>query len=435
MNRIRTIVLSLVLVLALALTACGTPATEAPQAEPTDVPVEVEPTEAPEPTDAPEPTEAPTEEMAANLVIWADDTRAPILEALSADFEATYGVGIEVVLVGFGDIRANLAVQAPAGEGPDILIGAHDWLGELVTSGLLAPIDLAGLESQFTDASLAAFTYEGELYGMPYAVENVAFVRNTDLVPEAPATWEEVRAITEELAANGQGGFVMQRGDAYHYFPVMTAFGGFVFEQNADGTYNPDVVGIDSEGSLAAAAFMEGMIADGLMPGDLDWDTMHAQFEQGAAAMFITGPWALDRLRASGVPYAISAIPAGDAGEGQPFLGVQGFMISAFSENQALAQAFLTEFIATQEVMEELQTAGGRPSAFIAAAATIKDPDQLAFSEIGANGLPMPAIPQMSAVWGSWGDAITLMFNQEQPSADAFKNAAEQIRATIAEGN
>jgi maltose/maltodextrin transport system substrate-binding protein/arabinogalactan oligomer/maltooligosaccharide transport system substrate-binding protein len=373
--------------------------------------------------------------MAADLVIWADDTRAPILEALSADFESTYGVGIEVVLVGFGDIRANLAVQAPAGEGPDILIGAHDWLGELVTSGLLAPMDLAGLDAEFTDASLAAFTYEGELYGMPYAVENVAFVRNTDLVPEAPATWEDVRAITEELAADGQGGFVMQRGDAYHYFPVMTAFGGFVFEQNADGTYNPDVVGIDSDGSLAAAAYMEGLIADGLMPGDLDWDTMHAQFEQGAAAMFITGPWAIDRLRASGVPYAISPIPAGDAGDGQPFLGVQGFMISAFSENQALAQAFLTEFIATQDVMEELQTAGGRPSAFIAATETIEDPDQLAFSEIGENGLPMPAIPQMSAVWGSWGDAITLMFNQEQPSADAFTNAAEQIRATIAEGN
>ena len=33
-------------------------------------------------------------------------------------------------------------VAGPAGEGPDIIIGAHDWLGELVTNGLLAPIDL-----------------------------------------------------------------------------------------------------------------------------------------------------------------------------------------------------------------------------------------------------------------------------------------------------
>ena len=50
----------------------------------------------------------------------------------------------------------------------------------------------------------------------------------------------------------------------------------------------------------------------------------------------------LDRLNAAGVNYAIANIPGG----GRPFLGVQGFMVSAFSEEQALATAFLTEFLA-----------------------------------------------------------------------------------------
>jgi maltose-binding protein MalE len=55
----------------------------------------------------------------------------------------------------------------------------------------------------------------------------------------------------------------------------------------------------------------------------------------------MAGPWALDRIRASGVPYAVAPFFPDD---GAPFLGVQGFMINAFSENILLAQTFLTEY-------------------------------------------------------------------------------------------
>jgi arabinogalactan oligomer / maltooligosaccharide transport system substrate-binding protein len=103
----------------------------------------------------------------AQLVIWADEQRAPILEELGAEFTETYGVPVTVQQLGFGDIRDNIKVAGPAGEGADILIGAHDWLGELVASGIVAPIDLGDKVDDFTESSIAAFTYEGELYGMP----------------------------------------------------------------------------------------------------------------------------------------------------------------------------------------------------------------------------------------------------------------------------
>ena len=70
------------------------------------------------------------------LVIWADELRAPLIEALGVEFTKTYGVGVTVQQLGFGDIRDNIKVAGPAGEGGDILVGAHDWLGELVTSGV-----------------------------------------------------------------------------------------------------------------------------------------------------------------------------------------------------------------------------------------------------------------------------------------------------------
>jgi maltose-binding protein MalE len=213
----------------------------------------------------------------------------------------------------------------------------------------------------------------------------------------------------------------------------MTAFGGYVFGVDENGNYNPDDVGLDSPGALAAAEFLDKAVKDGHLLPDVDWETMHVLFEGGDAAMMISGPWSLPRIRESGVPYAIAPIPA-ETQPAQPFLGVQGFMVSAFSENKLLAEAFLNDFVATPEVMQAIFEADPRPSAFKPVRETIDDADLAAFAAAGANGLPMPAIPEMSAVWGSWGDAITLIFNQAEDPDTAFKNAAEQIRTTIAGG-
>jgi maltose/maltodextrin transport system substrate-binding protein/arabinogalactan oligomer/maltooligosaccharide transport system substrate-binding protein len=44
----------------------------------------------------------------------------------------------------------------------------------------------------------------------------------------------------------------------------------------------------------------------------------------------------------------------------------------------------------------------------------------------------MPAIPEMSAVWTSWGNAMQLVSQQAEAPDAAFTTAAEQIRAAIA---
>lgn len=371
-----------------------------------------------------------------SLVIWADDTRAPILEELGAAFEAEFGVPVVVQELGFGDIRDNFKTAGPAGEGPDIIIGAHDWLGELVVNGLLAPIDLGDLEELFLPAAVQAFVYDGELYGVPYATENVAFVYNPELVETPPATWDEVKTLSEQLVADGasQYGFVRQDGDPYHFFPIQTAFGGYVFGMTEDG-YDPTDIGIDSEGSVAAAAWYESMVAAGLQPTGVDYDVMHTLFEGGNAAMIVTGPWALPRIKDSGVPYAVSAIPEGPAGAARPFLGVQGFMISAFSKNPILAEAFLLDFVATDEAMTAIFEADPRPPAFLSVREAVEDVDLQGFIAAGEEGLAMPAIPQMSSVWSAWGDAVTLINQGQLSAAEAFTNAGEQIRTLLGSGS
>jgi arabinogalactan oligomer/maltooligosaccharide transport system substrate-binding protein len=413
---------SFITVLGLLLSACGgaAPATSAP-----------EQTEAPVATEAPA-TEAPTtapEEPTATLKIWADDTRTPILLELADDFRAQYNVELVVEDLGrVQDIRTPIITAAPAGEGPDIFIGVHDWLGALVESGLVAPIDLGDKKDAFVPVSLDAFTYtDGQLYGVPYATENLGFFYNTELVPEPPTTWDEVLQIGRDLKAEGkvQYAFAMA-GGGYENLPVLTAKGGYIFGLDANGAWNPDDVGLDSEGMVAGVSYLADAVEEGLVPETADYETAHQLFETGQSAFLMAGPWALDRIRASGVPYAVTSFPD----NGAPFLGVQGFMINAFSENTLLAQTFLTEYVATDEVMQKLYETGLRPSAFISVLEKTEDADLLAMGQI-TNAMPMPNIPEMGSVWTAWNNGITLAVTGEQTAEESMTDAATQVRDLI----
>lgn len=441
MNKKWYLLFILTLVAALALVACGgaaeptpAPAAPAPVEEAAPAPVEeVAPTPveeaAPAPTDVPAEATEPAESTGAQLVIWADDTRSVILSRLAADFEAEYGVRLVVEEV--AGINEQFTIAAPAGQGPDITLVPHDQAGAMIASGLLAPLDLGAKASAFVPSALEAFTIEGELYGMPYATENLGFFYNTDLVPEPPTTWDELYEIGKALQDEGLVTYGLSlSGTTYDMYPLQTAFGGYIFGQDANGDWNPNDLGVDSPGMIAAIETVQGWVNEGFVSSSTDWDTAHVLFETGETPFIMAGPWALDRIRASGIPYAITTFPAQEQ-EGYAFSGVQGFIVNAFSSNILLAQAFLTEFVATDAVMEQLYLAGNRPSAFISVLEASDDPDLLAFGTAGANASPMPAIPEMGSVWGSWNDGVVLAMQNELSAEEAMTAAATQIRSII----
>jgi arabinogalactan oligomer/maltooligosaccharide transport system substrate-binding protein len=380
----------------------------------------------------------------ADLVIWTDDTRQPVIEEIATTFAEEQGIEIAVQELEFGQIREQLSLAAPGGDGPDIVIGAHDWLGELVTNGVLEPLDLSGIADQFQDVAIDAFTYEGQTYGLPYAVENVALVRNTELVPEAPATFEEMVQVATDFKAEHADdptyqGLALQvgpEGDGYHYQPILSAFGGYIFAQNPDGTFNPDDLGLDSPGAIEAATFLSEQAEAGLLSADTTYDVMIDSFGSGKAAFAITGPWALTQedngFQATGVPYAVSPIPAREGGEApQVFVGAQGFMISSFSEQKDLATSFVLDFMSQESTQLALFEAGGRPPALTSAYDQVtSDPDVAGFGESGAAGIPLPAIPEMSNVWTSLGLAEVNVLRGADPEQE-FSAAAESIRAEI----
>jgi maltose-binding protein MalE len=383
----------------------------------------------------------------ADLVIWSDETRGAVVQELADVFGEENGITVEVQQIPLEDTMTQLTQAAPAGEGPDIFILPHDNLGTLVSNGLVEPLDLGGREADFEEVAITGASYDGQLYGVPYAIENIALFRNTDIVPEEPATWEEMVQIATDFKAEHADdptylGIALQigaAGDLYHYHPVLTAFGGYVFGTNADGSYNSEDVGLDSEGAIAAGTWLKEAAESGILNGDVEYPTMLESFGAGKAAFAITGPWALTDpnagFKAAGVPYAIGAFPAVEGGEApSPFVGVQTYFVNSFSENKDLAKSFVQDFVPLETTQLAMFEAGSRPPALTAAfEQTTSDPDIEGFGIAGAAGTPTPAIPAMGAVWTDAGLAQANVARGADPATE-FTNAADAIRESIAGG-
>jgi len=371
----------------------------------------------------------------APLQVWVyDQSRIDTLTQIGKDFEKKYGIPVKVSMVDLGQIRTQFLLAASGGECADVAIIPHDNLGNLVANDAVLPVELGAKKKEILAPAIDGFMYNGKLYGLPLSVENIGFFRNTDLVPQAPATWDDMIAIGTKLVKDGKCQVIMGFPDAtYNSYPFFSSYGGVIFGKNKDGSLNANDVQIASDGFVQGLTVMTGMVTNKLVPEASDWDGAHVLFETGKAPFIMTGPWALERFKNAGVHYAISAFPAAKKGgqAGAPFLGVQGMIVSKSSKQAKLAQAFVVNYIATKANMEALHNADQRPSAWKSVAAATKDPDSAGFAAAGVNAIPMPSIPAMGFVWDSWVNAGALAFSGQKSPKDALVNAKSQIDTQV----
>jgi arabinogalactan oligomer/maltooligosaccharide transport system substrate-binding protein len=381
--------------------------------------------------------ESSAPEATGALTIWADELRAAPLTEVAAQFESETGVAVEIVQRNFEDIRPEFLAQAPTGEGPDIIVGAHDWTGELVTAGVVAPIDLGAKAEEFVDVAVNAFNYEGSNYGVAYGIENIALVRNDGMTDVTPTTWDEMLAAGE--AAGGTYPVLLQQegdgGDPYHMYPFQTSFGAPVFETDDSGAYVPELA-LGGEAGAAFAAWLasQGPAGTGALDTAITGDVAKEAFANGESAFMVTGPWNISAFTDAGLTVSVHPIPSAGGETATPFVGVQGFFVNAQSENQLLANTFLLDYVATDEVQTALYESGGRIPALTSAsdAVAADDPIVAGFAAAGEVGVPMPSLPQMGSVWEFWGttQADIISGDASDPAA-AWQTMVENIQGAI----
>jgi len=376
------------------------------------------------------------------LTIWADLDRKTAVTQLANAWATARGANANVVVHDFGKIRDDLGTVAAA-DAPDVIMGAHDWTGQLAANGLVQPIVLsAAAKAQFPTYTLNAFSYGTavkKLYGVPTQIENIGLVVNTALV-KVPTTFKQLEqeALAFKKKSSGNLAIAVQQGtngDAYHMYPFFSGLGGYVFGVNKAGNLDPSDIGVASKNFLRNASLVDKWNKEGLINSKVDGSTAQNAFLKKQAAFWFTGPWNSDTLKKSGLKFKIIQMPK-IAYPSVPFLGVQGFMVTKYAVThgvESLAQDFVANYISTAASQAALANASGRWPANTKAGASFSDPVLAQFGKAGKGGVPMPNIPQMGSVWTDLGQAWVRSTKGAgaAKAAASFKAAARSIADKI----
>jgi arabinogalactan oligomer/maltooligosaccharide transport system substrate-binding protein len=375
---------------------------------------------------------APETTSTSTLTVWVDAERADALAQAATDYEAQTGISVDIVARDNSTLKDDFIQQASSGSGPDVVMGAHDWLGELTTNGVIAPLELGDKASEFLPVALDAATYDGTVYELPYAVENLAMLRNADLVPEAATDFDDM--IAKGQAAGVEFPFVVEQGEngnPYHLYPFQTAFGAPVFGRDDAGSYDPTQLTLGDGTAFAEWLSSQGSNGANTMSTEITGDIAKEKFTTGQAAFWLTGPWNVNAAVDAGINVAVDAIPSPGSEPAQPFAGVKGFFVNQYSENKVAANDFLVNYLGTVDVQVALFESGGVLPALTAAAdAVSSDPILAGFKAAGLEAVPMPAIPAMGRVWEFWGIAEAGILNGQDP-ATTWETLTSDVQSAI----
>ena len=340
------------------------------------------------------------------ITVWADETRGPNLEKTLGTVASQAGgewvAGYKVKVVTFSSFDAlKTAVDNVTKDGPDIIVGANDWVATGAANGKLAPyVPSAAVRRNFTGNQWFDLTAKGKIYGVPVDVNNVAMLVNTKLTGKRPTTLGEmVDFYLKNKTSKGlvAGLCVAGGGMSWGAHSVLSALGGGAYPiRNAvvDTRQNPvpATVATNIEKFLLNA---DGS-SNGFFPAS---DTgCKDNFLAGKVPYAIIGNWEWKDYDAKGFSMNnLMAVPGVTKGRfGAAFGSVSAAMLTSFAEkngNDAAAKSLLTNFFASEKGQVAYQKFEQRPPANKAAAAK-SSAAQKGFGSAAAAA----SVPQIGAI-------------------------------------
>ena len=338
--------------------------------------------------------------------------------------------GVKVVVQHPEGAPDKFQAAAAAGKGPDIMCWPHDRVGEWAKSGLVVPVRPGKrLRAEIDDAAWSAFTYRGQTWGYPIAIETVGLIYNKALVPTPPESFEQVIEIDKRLKAQGKGAILWAYNQSFFSWALLAGSGAFVFGRNARGELDPQVVGVNNAGALQGALMIERLIKDGHMPQGARYSEMEGAFARGQVAMMINGPWAWDNVKKVGIDFGVASIPAIGGKPGRPFVGVLGCMITAPSKAKDVAREFIENHLLKVASLKLISADVplGVPANKAYYAELSADPRIKATMDNARAGEPIPNIPEMGRFFPAMDAALEAITNGRQAPKEALDGAAARM--------
>lgn len=373
------------------------------------------------------------------LTIWHDlnDTRVAAYQQILSDYHQIHP-NISITMQKQDDLYYAIKSAVPSGTGPDIVIWASDWIGDLVEDNLIVPIDpylpVDYVVNTFEPAAAKGVVFQNQVWALPDTQEGIALVYNKSVITSTelpnPTDFNDLltKATQYQLTHPGKK-YLCNQGlggsDAYHVAPIyfghgLKYYGGYVDENG--------VAYLDTAESLAAANWINTFRPYGTPNGD--YSICQNGLIAGDIAIWWTGPWALAEIKNSGIHYGIAPM-------GNPFVGIRAYLVTtnAISRGKVPALYDLLQYFGSAEVQKQISLAN---SSIPANTQALNDPAVQASYDIKQFGLalnvgiPMGNSKYVPCQWGPVGEETLNVWIGFKTPANAMADAQTAIEACIA---
>lgn len=218
-------------------------------------------------------------------VLIRTGTEAAALRQLLEPFERSTGIHADLIEVGRDGYFTTVGTQLLAGSDTfDLVFVPNTSVAELASAGAIAPLDPFIDNPALTDRKafdlpdfLAVYRYNGTIYALPTDISTHFLYYRSDLIPKPPETWDEVYALAEKFSQSRDPASPTKWGLA---MPAVVPEERTKIFASLLWTFGGDFIS-DSDGhallgkpeSLQAAQFMQKLLRNKLIPGDLlYWD-------------------------------------------------------------------------------------------------------------------------------------------------------------------
>lgn len=357
-----------------------------------------------------------------------------ILQKQINDFEKLNpGIKVTQLYKETEEMRSGFIVAAIGGQGPDLIYGPSDQAGPFAEMNIIKQLDTI-FAKDYIDSfnENALIRIDGKLWQLADKLGNhLTLVYNKNLISTPPKTDLELieigKALTKDLNNDGkidQYGLVWNYTEPYFFIPFLTGYGGWVIDSLNNPTLNTPQI-------LKALQFIRDLRdKHKIIPNEADYDIADILFKEGKAAMIINGDWSWSSYGNTGIDYGISVLPIiSETGlHAKPMVAPKGFSINQNVDDEKIVIVKnLLEFLLSDEnqlaTALEVKTYPSKKNLY-SNEKLLADPILSNSQEQIRNGVPLPIVTEMRAIW----DAMRPSYQAVLGGAITSETAAKKMQ-------
>ena len=240
------------ILLLVSLAAC----TQSPEQEPQ---TEQQPS-ADQPQSTPEDNSVDQAESIEDTVVlkfgaWGDASTFEVFEYMVSGIQDAVPEVSHIELMQYastGEFWTQLPSQIAAGTAPDVAFLTNELVFEMISNGLIIPVDESIIDPRTSEDAIRAWVVDGTLYSVPVNLQPTLIAINLNVWEQAglteedfPETWADVENVSSIIKERVEGVYPMciNIEEMFHVTQIVQGFGGgWDFGRSIDNPQNKQAI-------------------------------------------------------------------------------------------------------------------------------------------------------------------------------------------------